>query len=253
MQEPSQFLSGQASQELKRYEVYISPKKILQFITYLIILLATISFFLKLGDILKIDYPYKVALVKMFYLDEEKNIPALFSVIVLLLDSFVLATIAHLNKVVSRRFVAHWLGLSVIFFLLAVDEGLSFHELLVFPLHAALHVHGGLLTFTWVVGGAMFVLVFLLSYLKFTFKLPTKTRRLFAIAFALYVGAAMGLEMIGGELADLFGFESLPYLIETTLEESLEMLGAAVFLYALLSYLRTQLVDREVHLCLHKK
>jgi hypothetical protein len=171
----------------------------------------------------------------------------------LLADSFVLLIIAHFKKVFGHRYLGHWIGLSLIFFFLAMDEGFSFHELLVIPLHDALHIHGGLLTFTWVIVGAIFVILFLLSYLQFTFKLPAKTRRLFITAFALYVGAAVGLEMIGGDVADLFGFDSLPYLIQTTIEESTEMLGAAVFLYALLSYLRTQLSDREIHLCLYQK
>ncbi|HEY9729489.1 MAG TPA: hypothetical protein V6D50_23810 [Chroococcales cyanobacterium] len=189
----------------------------------------------------------------LFYVDAERNIPALFSVMELLADSFVLLIIAHFKKVFGHRYLGHWIGLSLIFFFLAMDEGFSFHELLVIPLHDALHIHGGLLTFTWVIVGAIFVILFLLSYLQFTFKLPAKTRRLFITAFALYVGAAVGLEMIGGDVADLFGFDSLPYLIQTTIEESTEMLGAAVFLYALLSYLRTQLSDREIHLCLYQK
>jgi hypothetical protein len=253
MQDASKSLSNQPSREVGRYEIYISPDKILRFLILVILLLATINFGFKLTENLHFAYPYRDKLVHLFYVDAERNIPALFSVMELLADSFVLLIIAHFKKVFGHRYLGHWIGLSLIFFFLAMDEGFSFHELLVIPLHDALHIHGGLLTFTWVIVGAIFVILFLLSYLQFTFKLPAKTRRLFITAFALYVGAAVGLEMIGGDVADLFGFDSLPYLIQTTIEESTEMLGAAVFLYALLSYLRTQLSDREIHLCLYQK
>jgi hypothetical protein len=253
MQDSNPSFSIEPSQHFERYKIHISPKKILQFIMVVIVILSFISFVIKLPDNLQINYPYRSSLVKAFYVDSEKNVPSLFSVTLLFFDSFVLAIIAHLKRIAKHANLGHWLGLSTIFFFLAMDECFSFHELLVSPLHDALHVHGGLLTFSWVVGGGIFVLLFLLSYTRFTFKLPAKTRRLFITAFALYVGGAIGLEMIGGNLADLYGFESLPYLIETTVEESIEMLGAAVFLYALLSYLKSQLPDREIHLCLHKK
>lgn len=253
MQNVSNSFSNQSSRDIGRYEIYVSPDKILGFLIGVILLLATINFAFKLTENLHLVYPYRDKLVHMFYVDAERNIPSFFSVLELLADSFVLVVIAHFKKVFSHRDIGHWIGLALIFFFLAMDEGFSFHELLVIPLHDALHIHGGLLTFTWVIVGAIFVLLFLLSYLQFTFKLPARTRRLFITAFVLYVGAAIGLEMIGGDLADLFGFDSLPYLIQTTIEESTEMLGAAVFLYALLLYLKTQLPDREIHLCLHQK
>jgi len=253
MQDASKSLSNQPDPDMGRYEIYVSPENILRFLIFVILVLATINFGFKLTDNLHVVYPYKDKLVQMFYVDAERNIPAFFSVMELLADSFVLVIIAHFKKTLSHRYVGHWIGLSLIFFFLSMDEAFSFHELLVIPLHDALHIHGGLLTFTWVIVGAIFVIAFVLSYLQFTFKLPAKTRRLFITAFWLYVGGAVGLEMIGGDLADLYGFDSLPYLIQTTLEESTEMLGTAVFLYALLLYLRTQLLDREIHLCLHQK
>jgi hypothetical protein len=252
MQNPNESFSNTQNLTREKYKIYISPSKILQLIIIVIVSLALISFVIKLGENLQINYLYRRQLVKLFYVDAEKNIPTIFAVSVLLCNSFILAIIAHFKKQATHPNVGHWIGLSAIFFFLAMDEGVSIHELLVNPLHDALHIHGGLLTFTWVIAGGIFVVLFVLSYLQFTFKLPAKTRRLFIAAFALYVGGAVGLEMIGGNLADLYGFESLPYLIETTIEEPMETIGAGVFLYALLSYLKLQLSDREIHLCFHK-
>jgi hypothetical protein len=58
---------------------------------------------------------------------------------------------------------------------------------------------------------------------------------------ALYIGGAIGMEMLGGYLAYTTGMKSVSYLIVTTLEESLEMLGIVVFIHALISYIKTYL------------
>jgi hypothetical protein len=47
------------------------------------------------------------------------------------------------------------------------------------------------------------------------------------------------MELVGGACAEAYGFDSLRYLAAMTVEESLEMFGAALFLYALLKRLAT--------------
>jgi len=47
------------------------------------------------------------------------------------------------------------------------------------------------------------------------------------------------MEMLGGRHYELFGGDNAAYtMLFVTLEESLEMIGIVVFVYALLSYLR---------------
>lgn len=104
------------------------------------------------------------------------------------------------------------------------------------PLRNKLNV-GGLLYFAWVIPGAIFVGACLLVYVKFLSDLPAKTRGMFLIAGTLYVGGAMGMELLGGYHTELYGLENMPYVLITTFEELLEMLGIAVFIYALLSYI----------------
>jgi hypothetical protein len=62
---------------------------------------------------------------------------------------------------------------------------------------------------------------------------------LFVAATALYIGGAMGMEMVGGFIITTKGMHPLFYAIATTLEESLEMLGIVVFIHALMSYIKT--------------
>jgi hypothetical protein len=49
------------------------------------------------------------------------------------------------------------------------------------------------------------------------------------------MGGAIGVEMLGGYLAYITGMGNVSYLIVTTLEESLEMLGIVVFIHGLIS------------------
>ena len=76
--------------------------------------------------------------------------------------------------------------------------------------------------------------------------LPPATRRLFVLAAILYIGGAIGIEMIGGQHASLYGEQNLEYAIITALEELLEMLGTVVFIYGLLSYMKRYINEFQI-------
>jgi hypothetical protein len=56
------------------------------------------------------------------------------------------------------------------------------------------------------------------------------------VAGSLYVVGALGMEMLGGKVADLHDSSTLTYAAIVTTEEFFEMLGSAIFLYALMVY-----------------
>jgi hypothetical protein len=124
---------------------------------------------------------------------------------------------------------------------MAIDEAASIHELLTWPMRSLLGLLGqqasGIFFFTWVIPGIAVAMVFGLSYLKFLLHLPAKTRWRFVVAATLYLGGAIGMELIGGRYADLHGMENLAYSMTATVEESLEMAGVIVFIYTLLNYI----------------
>jgi hypothetical protein len=73
-------------------------------------------------------------------------------------------------------------------------------------------------------------------FIKFITHLDQKTRYLFLIAGALYVGGAIGFEIIENLYADAYG-QDLVYSMLQNLEEGMEMAGIIVFIYALLNYM----------------
>ena len=74
-------------------------------------------------------------------------------------------------------------------------------------------------------------------FFPFLLRLPRITAIRLFIAGAVYVSGALGLEMIGGYLAETFGQRSVPYVIETLLEESLENIGIVLAFRCLILHL----------------
>jgi hypothetical protein len=94
------------------------------------------------------------------------------------------------------------------------------------------------LNILWVIPGSIFVITVLFTYLKFLNHLPNKTKLLFLTAGTIYVGGAVGLELIGNYLVGDSGIHTFLSQMVVSVEECFEMSGIAIFIYALLSYLQ---------------
>jgi hypothetical protein len=175
-------------------------------------------------------------LAQRFNLDLERSIPTAYSVLLLLTATLLLTVITVLER--KRRLAAYWAILSMGFLTMAVDEGLSLHEELIEPGRELLGGEDlGVLYFPWVVPGMVVVLALGLFFLRFLARLPPETRRKFLLAAVLYVGGAIGFELIGGAIAEDRVQQNWTYAAVTTVEEFLEMGGVVVFIQALLVYL----------------
>jgi len=178
-------------------------------------------------------------LTYLFDLNLEQNIPTLFSTLDLAFASLLLWMCSRQSTNESHPDSRYWLGLSCIFAFLAVDEFCSIHERLNKPVEHLLHTTSHALLYAWVVPYAALVMLFAAVYVRFWWRLPARERRLFAIAGAIYVVGALGLELIGSELDVIYGMgASAAEGIEIIVEEGMEMSGIALFVYALLCTLR---------------
>lgn len=244
-------LSDVASHSL---EMYLSPRKTFRFLLLVVIGLIFSSLLGQSTYYYHLDYPLSETFTQLSNVDSEQTIPALYSWSTLLLCSILLAIITYAKKVARNRYVTHWGALSIIFLYLSLDEALSLHEKTIEPLRSALKA-SGFLYFTWVIPGAIFVIIFLLSFLPFLIHLPKKTRRLFLLSGIIFVTGTLGMEMVGGYYSSSYGEERMIYAIITTIEEFLEMLGVIVFIYALLSYMSSNMkgVELKVHITNDRK
>ena len=177
-------------------------------------------------------------LVKVFSVDYELNAPAFFSTLILLFSSVLLAVITHFKREQRSPYVWYWTILSLGFLFMAFDEMASVHERLIEPMRTVLgETDLGVFYFAWVVPGILLVFGLGFFFLRFWWNLPSKTRTCFFIAATLYLGGAIGMELLDGSFAELHGKRNLTYMLLSTLEESLEMAGIIVFIYGLLGYI----------------
>lgn len=192
-------------------------------------------------------------LVRLFYVDYENTVPSFFSASLLLMAALLLALISTLKQASQATHRFQWRMLSCTFLFMAVDEAASIHELLIGPMRSLLGQEAsGIFFFAWVIPGIAIALIFGLSYLRLLLHLPLKTKWTIVLAATLYLGGAIGMELIGGRYAHLHGMENLTYSMLATVEESLEMTGAIIFIHALLNYIADSYREIQLHLTASK-
>ncbi|MHC5934072.1 hypothetical protein [Nostoc sp.] len=215
--------------------IHISAKTIARRLSVTVICLTLAGILSGYFWLSEFPFPATKWFYELFSLDGEFNIPAWYSVFSLLFCSGLLKVITAIKT--QDRYFSYWKTLSWIFFYLSLDEAFSFHEILIIPsVRQSLHLNP-IFFQTWVIPGAVLVGVFAFKYLKFLLHLPQKSRYLFLIAAVVYVGGALGMEMVGGVLRVDFGRRTLITFIGIFVEEFLEMVGIVIFIYALLAYL----------------
>jgi hypothetical protein len=171
----------------------------------------------------------------LFKLSAEHTVPAYSSAAMLLASAGLLWANGRAARAQGRPFVGYWFALAAIFAYLSVDEALALHERAAEPVRAMLGRHAvGVLYYAWVIPGAAVVATLGFVYLRFLLHLPAVVRDRVLIAGALYVGGAIGMEMVGSYFASTVGTSTLRYAASALVEESMEMLGVVVFIDALL-------------------
>lgn len=186
------------------------------------------------------NLPEVYGLVQFFDLDGERNLPAIFSCGLFLIAAGILGLIAHDAAASTKKFSGHWAGLSVIFLWLSLDEILVLHEQWIAPLRSYFHTDG-LLYYCWQLPYLIVLFVLMFFYIPFLKVLAPVRRWIVASAVFYFIGV-LGCESVSGLCHSLSGTrgESVIYMILTTVEESCEMAGVIVFIYALLEYARLE-------------
>jgi hypothetical protein len=235
---------------MKLISITFSPRGIAQFLLWIVLGLVSLGV---AGQCFKyLSNGRLLAIVGLFDLDADDSIPTWYSSFTLLLCACLLAVIALVRKSYRDPCSRSWGLLAAIFLLMSVDEVARIHEKSGLIVRLFIKNTSGIFQYNWVIIGIPLTLLFLLAYLRFMAYLPAKTRRLFLLAGAIFIGGALGVEMIAGNQVSSNGFNNLTYALITAVEELFEMLGIVVFIYALLSYLRSQLQSLDIHIGISK-
>ena len=175
-----------------------------------------------------------------FNMDNEYVLQSYFSGLLLLTAGFLLCIIAAYKKKVKASFVLQWTLLGIIFLYMAVDEVIQIHEHWQVPL-SNLITSKGYFSIDWVRSAVILVAIFGLLYIRFFFKLPRKSMLLFGLSGTVYLMGVLGLEMLAGEYVSTYHQWGYDYGMLVAREETLEMIGISLFIFALLDYIRQQL------------
>jgi len=182
---------------------------------------------------LELNHKSLLGLSDLVNLDREQNIPTLFSMLQLMLAGTITWKLGNREPGGSLRRLWRFLSLGLLW--IGIDEALRFHERLnkipIGELRRVSYFH-----FAWVLPAIAVVGVCGFVMLRLLRALPRPTARMFALSGGLFVAGAVGVEMLGGHFARLSGQQTWIYTLCYTLEETLEMLGPALFIRSALRY-----------------
>lgn len=216
-------------------KVLLFPSKLRKILTFMILVLLLLNISYVLVKYVLIIEPAS-RYMRFFYFDNERSIPTVFSGMQLFIASLLLYMIS-MKRELTKILRFQWIGLSLIFLFLAIDESISIHEALVRRTRSVIPITSEFLTFAWVIPYSIGCILFVLLGLGFLKKLPNKTRWFFITSGFIYCAGAIGMELIGGKIDSQIGKENLIFALSVTLEETLEMFGICLFIYALANYI----------------
>ena len=162
----------------------------------------------------------------LFDLDEEQSFGTWFSAVILLFSGRLLHLQARDPELADSNWRFAWRVLGLGFFFLSLDEVVGLHETL-----------NTITDFSWTIPGTIVAGIVGLIYIPFLRHLPPRSRWLFILSGAIYLGGAVGVEHATNWYEDEGLLDTLEYNLTTVLEEAMEMGGVVLFIYALLSHI----------------
>ena len=162
---------------------------------------------------------------QLFDLDEENNLPSWYSSIALFITSIFLWLCAREKQAIGDAWKRQWKILALGFLVLSIDEVAGMHE-----------TFNSVVKINWAIPGGLLAVIIGFLFLPFLLNLERETAKLFVISGVIYVGGAIGVELLAVPLR----VDSLQYYLMTLWEEGMEMIGVLLFLHALLRYMSGQ-------------
>jgi hypothetical protein len=182
-----------------------------------------------------LDHERLLGFVPLADSTSEESVPTYLSSIALLACAGLTGLVAASERGASSRWPRAWVGLTVILLLASLDEMAAVHERfgsMVSPVQDV----GGILAFSWVIPGAVVVVLLALYYRKFFAGLPPGVRSPAIAGVCLLIGGALGVELAEAALFDAQGRITLEGALVAATQEALEMLGVVLLLDAFLRY-----------------
>lgn len=171
-----------------------------------------------------------------FNMGAEANLPTWWSACLLLAAAAMLMLIAAHARSEGDRFAPHWFVLGCGFVYLSADEGAQLHEGVIASMWLLFFERSpGVRYYVWYAPALPVLLLLAYAFAGYFRQLPPRYRILFAASALLFLGGAIGVEMVEATLAYTGAVHLMP--LSQLVEETMEMAGTSLFLYSLVHYL----------------
>lgn len=183
------------------------------------------------------DVRRDVSVPRQFDLNAEGNLAAWFeSFIILVCAALVLVLAVHARERLAP--LSHrWTAMAVLLLLMAMDETAQLHDMFSGPLRRGLDIDFGVFYFAWLIPAVAFLGFCAWYFAPLALSLPATIRNRLLLAFGVYFGGSVLVEMVSGVVAEQ-GRRSTPYLTVLTFEESCEIVGMLLVVGAFYSFAR---------------
>jgi len=221
-------------------EINISAKNFRIKLFIIVAVLISIHIVLK---ILEFGFGHDIilGLIPFLRVTSEGIIPTMYSTVALLAASSLFGLISIACTQAKRIFALSWASLSAIFLFLAMDEALMIHEMLNIKLTGSFDT-SGINDQAWIIPYGIGVIILGVIYIKFLRSLPRRTCRLMVSAACIFLTGAIGMEILG----EIIGDNAIIGNIISTVEETFEMSGIVILIYALLEYIAVEFEDLRI-------
>jgi hypothetical protein len=163
---------------------------------------------------------------QLFDLDEEQSVPNWYSSAALGVAAALAAAIASRARRTGEQDAARWRAVAWILLYLCFDEVAGVHETV-----------NSLSSISWTVPFGLVALVVGWWMLPWVLRLPPATRNGLIVAGIVYVGGAVGIELVSSQFFDESNKRQFVYALNTVVEEGCEMLGVVIAIRTLLVHM----------------
>ena len=197
-------------------------------------------FFITFLDIATNIIQFNEVVTHFFKITVEKNLPTLFSTLQLILSGILLSYIAKRHREQHLDLARYWKVLMIIFYVLAIDEWFSIHDVLGSFVSDYLGGFGEV--FGWTAFYIVLMSVFFFWSIRFLLNIPKKYAAYFIVSGFLFVLGAIGFELLNASgfqaYLNLSFSHSYTYIFGL-IEEFLEMISIFIFNLSLFNYIQT--------------
>lgn len=177
--------------------------------------------------------PY-VGIFLFFSMGQESNLPTYISALNLLVAGALCGIISAYELNQRGRVNWHWLGLAAGLVLMSVDEAAKIHEGIVGVfIQMAIGRGTGIFYYVWYLAYIPIVIIIGFLYFPFLRRLPVRYSFRFSLAALVFLGGAIGIEMI----ESILKHAEINTAISMLFEETFEMIGIVILIHTLLLYL----------------